>query len=125
MWLPAACCSKAKKQARLVARKDCLISDAGSRGGKRNVCPKANSPPLATIVVRAFMDRNGLRAETAYSALIFIFHLLISDLIRVILVVLGTLNLQLSAEKWMLLNYGVGEDSGVSLGLQGHPTSPS
>ena len=73
--------------------------------------PKANTPPLATIVVRAFMDRNGLQAETAYSALIFIFHLLISDMIRVILVVLGTLNLQLSTEKLMLLNYGVGEDS--------------
>ena len=111
MWLPAACCSKAKKQASSVARNDCLISDAASRGGKRNVWPQANSPPLATVVVRAFMDRNGLRAETAYSALIFIFHLLISDMIRVILVVLGTLNLQLSTEKWMFLNYGVGEDS--------------
>ena len=57
------------------------------------------------------MDRNGLRSETTYSDLIVIFHLLISDLIRVIVVVLGTLNLQLSAEKLMLLNYGVGEDS--------------
>ena len=76
-----------------MARKDCLISDAGSRGGKMNVWPKANSPPLATVVVRAFMDSSGLQAETAYSALTFIFRLLIGDLIRVILV-LGTLNLQ-------------------------------
>ena len=32
---------------------------------------------------------------------------------------------ELSTEKWMLLNYGVGEDSWESLGLQGDPTSPS
>ena len=32
---------------------------------------------------------------------------------------------KLSAEKLMLLNYGVGEDSWESLGLQGDPTSPS
>ena len=32
---------------------------------------------------------------------------------------------KLSAEKLMLLNCGVGEDSWVSLGLQGDPTSPS
>jgi len=94
MWLPAACFSKAKKQARLVARKDCLISDTGSRGGRMNVWPKANSPQLTTIVARAFMDSSGLQAETAYSALTFILRLLISDLIRVILVVLGSLNLQ-------------------------------
>ena len=31
----------------------------------------------------------------------------------------------LSAEELMLLNYGVGEDSWESLGLQGDPTSPS
>ena len=32
---------------------------------------------------------------------------------------------KLSAEKLMLLNYGVGEDSRESLGLQEDPTSPS
>ena len=32
---------------------------------------------------------------------------------------------KLRAEKLMLLNYGVGEDSWESLGLQGDPTSPS
>ena len=31
---------------------------------------------------------------------------------------------RLSAEKWMLLNCGVGEDSWESLGQQGDPTSP-
>ena len=32
---------------------------------------------------------------------------------------------KLSAEKLILLNYGLGEDSWESLGLQGDPTSPS
>ena len=32
--------------------------------------------------------------------------------------------IKLSAEELMLLNCGVGEDSGESLGLQGDPTSP-
>ena len=32
---------------------------------------------------------------------------------------------QLSTEEWILLNYGVGEDSWESLGLQGDQTSPS
>ena len=32
---------------------------------------------------------------------------------------------KLSTEELMLLNYGVGEDSWESLGLQGDPTSPS
>ena len=32
---------------------------------------------------------------------------------------------RLSAEEVMLLNCGVGEDSGESLGLKGDPTSPS
>ena len=32
---------------------------------------------------------------------------------------------KLSAEELVLLNFGVGEDSWESLGLQGDPTSPS
>ena len=32
---------------------------------------------------------------------------------------------RLSAQEWMLLNCGVGEDSRESLELQGDPTSPS
>ena len=31
---------------------------------------------------------------------------------------------KLSTKEWMLLNCGVGKDSGESLGLQGNPTSP-
>ena len=37
----------------------------------------------------------------------------------------GTVKRKLSAEELILLNYGVGEDSSESLGLQGDPTSPS
>ena len=33
--------------------------------------------------------------------------------------------IKLSTKELMLLNCGVGEDSGESLGLQGDPTSPS
>ena len=36
-----------------------------------------------------------------------------------------TVKKKLRAEELMLLNCGVGEDSGESLGLQGYPTSPS
>ena len=35
------------------------------------------------------------------------------------------LSRMLSAEDWMFLNCGVGEDFGESLGLQGDSTSPS
>ena len=32
---------------------------------------------------------------------------------------------KMNPKELMLLNYGVGEDSGESLGMQGDPTSPS
>ena len=38
---------------------------------------------------------------------------------------IGGLQRKLSAEEWMLLNCGVGEDSWESLGLPGNPTSQS
>jgi len=46
VWVLAACRSKANKQARLVERKVCFISDAGnwSRGRVADVCPKATIP---------------------------------------------------------------------------------
>ena len=59
---PTAPCSKAHKQARLVERKVCFISDAGDWGlGSRvvDVCPNADSPLLATRGARTFIDRNG------------------------------------------------------------------
>ena len=38
--------------------------------------------------------------------------------------ILREMEIKLSAEEWMLLNCGVGEDSWESLGLQGDPTRP-
>src|SRR5574340_920773 len=43
----------------------------------------------------------------------------------VVIYVCESWTIKLSAEELMLLNCGVGEDSWVSLGLQGDPTSPS
>ena len=58
---PTAQHSKAGKQARLVERKVCFISDAGNWGwrGVVDVCPNPNSPLLATRGARTFIDRNG------------------------------------------------------------------
>ena len=61
MGSPAACHSKASKQARLVERKVCFISDAGNwAGGRRvaDICPKTDSTPDKQGV-RAFMDTEG------------------------------------------------------------------
>ncbi|CAN0551180.1 unnamed protein product [Rangifer tarandus platyrhynchus] len=98
-WDLAARCSKANKQATLVERKVCFTSDAGNMMGRVvNICPKAR-PPLHPNKqgVRAFMDRlesRGQRIETAQSSLTVIFKLIISGLNSIILVVLGTVNLQ-------------------------------
>ena len=41
----AACCSKANKQARLVERRFCFISDVSNFGGEgQHVCPKVSCP---------------------------------------------------------------------------------
>ena len=47
VWLLAS--SKANKQARLVERIVCFISDASIQRGRADVCPKANSPSLLTV----------------------------------------------------------------------------
>ena len=62
-------------------------------GGRVDICPKADSHhPLATSGAR---DRGkGLQVETAQSAVTVIFKLVISSLTRVVLVVLGTVNLK-------------------------------
>ena len=44
-----------------------------------------------------------------------------STTIKIIIIII----IKLSAEELMLLNCGVGEDSGESLGLQGDPSSSS
>ena len=46
VWGLAACHPKANKEARLVERKVCSISDASNwYGGRMNICPKADSHP--------------------------------------------------------------------------------
>ena len=69
----AAHCSKANKQARLMEREVCFISDAGNLAGRADICPKANTqaPALATSGARGFIDRSvagGLDAKTAQSS---------------------------------------------------------
>ena len=51
-------------------------------------------PSLATSEARAFIDRRELHEETAQSALIVIFRLVVGGLTSIILIVLGTVNLQ-------------------------------
>ena len=58
-------------------------------------CLKADSPRADNQWTRAFIDRGmGLHAETAWSALIIILKLIICGLTSIILIVLGTVNLQ-------------------------------
>ena len=63
-----------------------------------DICPKADSPLLAISGARAFIDRNEgrgrLHADTKQSSLTLIFRLAIGGLTSVILIVLGTVNLQ-------------------------------
>ena len=61
-----------------------------------DVCPKADSPTLATIGARGFINRRwewGLHTEAAQPPLTVI-KLVIADLPSVIVIVLGTVNLQ-------------------------------
>ena len=69
-----------------------------------DICPKANSPhPLHENGVRAFIDRGGrwLQAETAQSSLTVIFRLVISGLTSIIMMVLGTVNLQFRVDLFL------------------------
>ena len=62
-----------------------------------DLCPRADSTHflLATSGARAFIDRKmGIDVGTAQSTLTVIFKLIISGLTSVILIVLGTVNLQ-------------------------------
>ena len=58
-------CSKANKQARLVERKVCFISDAGNQAGMGEDSPQADSSPPNEQGVRAFTDGVG-RGRGAY-----------------------------------------------------------
>ena len=105
VWVPAAHCSKANKQARLVERKVWFISGAGNCGGRvADICPKADSPRFTcpdkqgvggggSDSINRVRDQ-GLHAETAQSSLTVVFKLVISGLTSIILIVLGTVSLQ-------------------------------
>ena len=86
MLLPKEWLLKANKQARLVEKKVCFILDVGNWWRKAAICTKA----------RAFIDRSGggTCRNTVQSATTVILKLVIGGLTSVILVVLGTVNLQ-------------------------------
>ena len=98
--VPAACLPKASKQARLVYRKVSFISDISYQWGRwqtsvQRPIPLPPSPAQVTCGARACIDRwKGLHAETTQLSLIVIFQLVISGLTSILLVVLGTVNLQ-------------------------------
>ena len=94
----AACHSKANKQARLVERKVCFISDAGNcRGGwwtsVQRLTPHPPPTPTKKQGVREFTVRVGGRQhqEIAQSSLTVIFRVVISGLTGITLVVLRQL----------------------------------
>ena len=96
-WGPAAHSSKANKQARLVERKVCFISDAcnhvGSGGGRKPI--QRPTLPTDNQWARAFIGGGrGPHAETAQEALTVILNLVISGLTSIILIVLSTVSLQ-------------------------------
>jgi len=63
-WGPAACCSKANKQARLLERKDCYNSEACNWRGVVGKGWQTFVPALATSGARAFIDRDvGVRGS--------------------------------------------------------------
>ena len=89
---PAACHSKANKQAKLVERKVCFISDASNWGEAGGHPSKGQLPASNKQGVRAFVDRVG--GVTCRNSTV-IFKLVISGLPSIILVVSGQLvNLQ-------------------------------
>ena len=83
-------------------REVCFISDAGNWDGvgEGGHLSKGQLPALSCTIpekqgIRVFIDREReLFAETAQSALTVIFRLIIGGLVSLILVVLGTVNLQ-------------------------------
>ena len=96
----AACHSKANKQARLVQRKVCFISDVAMGERMADICPKADYPHDKQRM-RAFIGRvwrRGSYTQEQQSSLtaIFklVFKLVFSGLTSIILNVLGAVNLQ-------------------------------
>ena len=98
---PAARCSKGNEEARLVERKVCFISDAsiwcGEGGRHLSKGRLRHTPPHSRQAEgESFYQHSGgqLHVETAQSSLTVIFKLVLSGLTSIILIVLGTVNLQ-------------------------------
>ena len=65
-WGRAARRSKANKEARLVERKVCFVSDAGNQSGEGGLLSKGRLPPTDSQWTRAFIDGGrGLPAENS------------------------------------------------------------
>ena len=101
MWGTAACPSKANKQAKLVERKVCFISDAsiwcGEGGRHLSKGRLPHTPPHSRQAEGESFYRHSdgqLHVEIAQSSLTVIFKLVLSGLTSIILIVLGTVNLQ-------------------------------
>ena len=92
--------SKGNKQVRLVERKVCFISEQQPWARVADICPKACSLPLTNRLYRPSCRGGGwgvggvLQAGKAQSSLTVIFKLVVSGLTSIILIVLGTVNLQ-------------------------------
>ena len=77
-------------------RKVYFILDASNwwgGGGEGHICPKADSPQLATSGARVFIDRRGLHSEIAFISNSHL-QIGIDGLTSVILIVLGIVNVQ-------------------------------
>ena len=97
----ATCPLKANKEARLVKRKICFISDTGNWGtGVRHPSKDRHPPPTTDNQwARAFIDGvTGLHTETTQSALTVSFKLVIHGMTSVILLFLDTINLQFQGQ---------------------------
>ena len=98
VWSLAACHSGDSKQARLVERKVCFISDIRNcgwvRGGEWTSVQRLIPPHRQPVRQELFIDRSRrIQAETPQSSLTVIFKLVIGGLTSVILIVLGTVSL--------------------------------
>ena len=102
LWDLVACCLKARKQARVVERKVRFISDVGN-WWVVDICPEAHFCPQPLPDkqgMRAFIEGGGsgwMGRATCRNSIVFskvIFRLVIIGLTSIILLVLGSVNLQ-------------------------------
>ena len=97
-WGPAAHHSKANKEARLVEREVCFISDAGNWEWRVRTPVQSPTSPLP-LTVGAFIDRvlvvvGGVTCRNSAVISKVVFRLVLSGLTSITLVVLGAVNLQ-------------------------------